>query len=100
VRWLRELGYNELDIDGKGLIQTDTMIMYTAEGNLGDVVEVKLSLGGFHSRAFSLYYSIYRPSDDTEIARVKTGMMHFDYERRCITETSENFLNLLEKLNS
>lgn len=100
VRWLRELGYTELDIDGKGLIQTDSMIMYTAEGNLGDVVQIKLSLGGFNSRVFSLYYSIYRESDNTEIARVKTGMMNFNYEKKSICEGSEKFLEILGKYHS
>jgi len=100
VRWLKYLGYTELDIEGNGLIQTDSMIMYRAEGNLGDQVEIKISLGGCNSKVFHLYYSIHRMSDDTEIARVKTGMMHFNYQRKSICEGHKKFLEILGKYNS
>ncbi|PIK15636.1 thioesterase family protein [Halobacteriovorax sp. JY17] len=98
VRWLRELGHSELNIFGNGLIQSDAMVMYKSQGHIGDEISVEISLGDFNSKAFDLYYKIVNLKANSEIARIKTGMLNFNYQEGSITSAHEDFLKYLEGL--
>ena len=98
VRWLRELGHSELDIFGNALIQSDTMIMYKSQGHIGDNISIELSLGDFNSKAFDLFYKIVNLDNGVEIARIKTGLLHFDYKLNSITNAHDDFLLYLKGL--
>ncbi|WP_372654938.1 acyl-CoA thioesterase [Halobacteriovorax sp.] len=100
VRWLREKGFSELDIYGLGLIQSDAMVMYKSQGYIGDKISVEVSLGEFNLKAFSLYYKIVNLESDTEIARIKTGMLNFDYKTNSIANAHPDFLAYLEELKN
>lgn len=100
VRWLRSRDHSELDIYGKGLIQSDAMIMYRSQGFIGDNISVELYMGDFNSKAFDLYYKISNTDTKTEIARVKTGMLFFDYETNSITNAHEDFQQYLKEIQN
>ena len=80
VRFLRSIGQSELDLYGRGLIMTDAMVSYLGEGALGDEIEITLSLDEIEKSGFALYYALQ--TAEKEIARVKTGLAFFDYEKR------------------
>jgi 4-hydroxybenzoyl-CoA thioesterase len=95
VQWLRSLGHSELDIDGVGIIQSDAMVMYRSEGHLGQEVELKLFIGEFNSKMMNLYCVISDKESKKEIARIKNGLIFFDYEKKSITNVSDDFLKKL-----
>lgn len=97
VVWLAQHQYSELNVAGQGLIMSDAMIMYQAEGHLGDELLLDIYMGETSSRGFDLYTQITRPSDQTAVARVKQGMLFFDYEKRKITQASSEVLERLSK---
>lgn len=98
VRWLRKLGLSELDIYGKGLIQSDAMAMYLSQGQLGDNIALEISIGDFNSKALSLFYKLINTDSKKEIARVKTGLLCFDYRTNSISNFHQQFLDLLKEL--
>ena len=90
IRFLGENGQSEMNLFGKAIIMTDAIILYRAEGNMGDDIEITLYLDDIGSRGFDLYYLL--ECGDREIARVKTGIAFFDYRQRRIVPCPEGFI--------
>lgn len=90
VRFLRDIGQHELDFFGRGIIMTDAMVSYLGEGALGDRIEITLSIDEVEKSGFALYYAMR--TVEKEIARVKTGLVFFDYENREVTSCPREFL--------
>lgn len=96
VRWLRSLGWTEMDVVGMGLIQTDAALQYKAQAFLGDMLRGKLALGEINSRGFVLFYQLERMRDAREIARGTTHLLFFDYARQSIASTPDSFAKRFE----
>ena len=90
IRFFAEYGQSEMNLFGKGIIMTDAMIIYRAEGNLGDDIEITLYLNDIGRRDFDLYYLL--ECGRREIARVKTGIAFFDYSQGKIATCPEGFI--------
>jgi acyl-CoA thioester hydrolase len=90
IRFLAENGHSEMDLYGKAIIMTDAMVIYRAEGELGDEIQIAVYLAEIGRHGFDLYYLLTRGGE--EIARVKTGIAFFDYQRRRIAATPEGFI--------
>src|SRR5690242_1250044 len=56
VQFLKSLGYTELDLDGVGLIMSDSAIIYKGEGFYGDVLTVKVTATDFGKYGFDFMY--------------------------------------------
>jgi acyl-CoA thioesterase FadM len=82
VRWLRSHGLGELAVGGAGLILTDASVTYRAEGHLGMVLKVELAVSEVRHRGFELLYRLSDAAGGREIARVRTGLLCFDYATR------------------
>ena len=82
IRFLHSLGFTELDIAGRGLIQTDAALVYKAEAFWGDVLVVELALADFNKYGCDFCYRVRRPSDGRDILHAKTGMLFFNYDTR------------------
>jgi len=89
IHFLNEIGHSETNLYGKGIIMTDAMVLYKAEGNLGDQIDITLYLDDVGRYGFDFYYAL--TSQGKEIARVKTGIAFFDYYQRKITACPEEF---------
>ena len=90
IRFFADIGQSEMNLFGKAIIMTDAMILYRAEGNLGDDIEITLYIDDIGSRGFDLYYLL--ECGEREIARVKTGIAFFDYRQRRIVTCPERFI--------
>jgi YbgC/YbaW family acyl-CoA thioester hydrolase len=80
----RSLGVvNELKLEGSvGQVIADAAVIYKAESFLSDVLIIRISLGEYHKYGFDLYYHVSRKEDLIEVAKGKTGIICFDYEKR------------------
>jgi acyl-CoA thioester hydrolase len=96
VRWLASHGWTELDIAGVGLIVADAAIMYRGEGNYGMVLRVELAAADVRTRGCDLLYRLTDIATGQEIARVKTGILFFDYEKRRVVHMPEAFRAVAE----
>jgi len=84
VAWLASHGWTELACGGVSLIMADAAIVYRNEAFAGDRLRIEVAPTAPTGTAFRLAYRVTRPSDETEIALVETGMVCYDYERRRI----------------
>lgn len=82
VQWLRSHGLSELDVGGAGIILADAAVVYRAEGRLGMVLRGELGVGEVRTRSVELVHRFTELATGQEIARVRTGVLCFDYGAR------------------
>ncbi|MBI3579152.1 MAG: thioesterase family protein [Ignavibacteriales bacterium] len=70
VRFLKHLGFTEKDIGGNGIIMSDCDFLYRLSNK----------------------------ENGKEIARVKTGIVFYDYENKKIVSVPDVFKSIIEKL--
>ncbi len=80
VRFFQHYNYTEFNVESVSLIMADTAIVYKSESFQGDQLQAFVTPDNFSRAGFDLYYRLFRPSDQQEIAHAKTGMICYDYE--------------------
>lgn len=94
VRFLGHYGFTEADIDGVGIIMTDTIIIYKSEGFYGNILRVEVGVDDVSKVGCDFIFRLINKENDTEIARAKTGVVFFDYEKKKIMTVPEKFRSL------
>jgi len=82
VRFLKQYGYSELDIEGASIIMSDAVVVYKSEGFYGDTVVVDVAVSDFQNVHCDFYYRLSNKETGAEIARVKTGIAFYDYSAK------------------
>ena len=90
VRFLAAMGYSELDVEGLGIIMNDCVIVYLAQGHLGEELTVAAGAGEFTRTGCELFFRLTK-ADGSELARVKTGITFFDYAAQKVRAVPEGF---------
>jgi 4-hydroxybenzoyl-CoA thioesterase len=91
VRLLAAHGLTELDVGGPGLILADAAIVYRAEGSWGMRLAVAIAAADVRTRGLDLLYRMTDVASGREIARVKTGVLFFDYRARKVVSMPRAF---------
>lgn len=95
VRFLNKFGYSELDVEGFGIIMSDSAIVYKSESYYGDLLRIDVAIDDFSKFGFDFIYKISNNDTKKEIARAKTGIMFFDYEKKKMVEVPEKFKTVM-----
>jgi acyl-CoA thioester hydrolase len=95
VRFLAAHGFAELDVAGAGIILTDAALVYRAEGRYGMTLAVEIAPDDVRSRGCDLLYRITDAATGQEIARVKTGLVFFDYAARRVVSMPAAFRDVV-----
>lgn len=91
IRFLSHHGYSEMNIDGVGLIMADAAIQFVGQGFHGDALNIRLAVTDIGRAGFSLIYLFERQSDGGQIARIKNGMVFFNYQQQSVASTPDAF---------
>ena len=91
MQFLNHFGYSEMDIEGVGIIMADVAIVYKSEGFYGDILKVEVAVNDLSSVGFDLLYKLSNRKTGKEVARAKTGIVCFDYEKRKVSNVPEGF---------
>lgn len=91
LRFLKSADFSELDIGGLGLIMTDAAVMYRAEGHYGDPLQVSIALADANKYGCDILYLFRHAQSGKEIARVKTGIVFFDYHAKKVSPMPDIF---------
>ncbi|QEQ95916.1 acyl-CoA thioesterase [Neptunomonas concharum] len=97
IRFLNYYHYTELDVEGAGIIMTDSAIVYRSEGFYGDTVKIDVTVGDFNRYGCDIYYLLTNKKTAAEIAQAKTGIVFFDYEQRKVIPVPEAFQASMQK---
>jgi len=97
MQWLGQHGYNELDIEGIGLIMSDLAVEYNSESFYGDILGITIAAGEISRVSFELYYLVEtnRNGETILIAKAKTGMVCYDYSIKKVAAVPEKLKTLL-----
>lgn len=80
VQFLKNYGYEELNIEGVSLIMSDAGIEFKSELFYGDVIIALVTATDFSRIGFVLYYKLMR--EQATVASAKTGMICYNYDTR------------------
>ncbi|WP_374420765.1 acyl-CoA thioesterase [Chromobacterium sp.] len=93
LRFFQSLGYaHELSVEGLGIVVADTAVCYRAEAFHGDVLRFGLAVTDIGPRGFDLLYQASNDKTGKEVARLKTGIVFFDYACRKLAAMPPVFL--------
>lgn len=98
VRFLEVMGYNEMNIEGCGIIMVDSLINYMSEGFYGDLLTVEVTVENIYGSGCDFYYRICNNKAQKEVARVKTGILFFDYKAKKRLEVPIGFHEKIRKM--
>lgn len=97
LRFLQSLGYSELNVEGAGIIMSDAAIRYCAEAFHGTRLRFRLGVADFSRSGFDLTYQAVDDNSGKEVARLKTGIVFFDYANRKVVPVPPRFLALFQE---
>ncbi|QEL55382.1 acyl-CoA thioesterase [Chromobacterium paludis] len=98
LRWLKSLGYpDELHVEGLGLIVADAAVCYRAEAFHGDRLQFRLAPAHPNRYGLDLIYQAVDDNSGKEVARLKTGVVFFDYQARTVAAMPEAFSGKLRQ---
>lgn len=91
VRFFNHYGFSEMDIDGIGTIMNEAAITYKAEVFYGSVIIASVAVAELSSMSCELVYLLSDKMTGKEVARAKTGLVFFDYDKRQIARMPDKF---------
>ncbi|AVZ80457.1 thioesterase [Zoogloeaceae bacteirum Par-f-2] len=91
VRWLKSMGYGELDVEGLGIIVADAALQYKSEAFHGETMRVEMAAREFSKHGCDLVWRMSERDSGREVARGKTGIVFFDYGARKVAAVPEGF---------
>ena len=91
MQFLKDYGFSEQDCGGVGLIMRDIVVEFKSEVFYGDVLEIFVAVGEFHSFGCDIFYKVVSKQTGKELVRVKTGIVFFDYEAKKLMKMTEKF---------
>jgi len=98
LRFLKHLGYSELDVEASGIIMFDAAIQYKGEGFHGDELIIEISVNDFTKTGCDFVYRLTNKETRKIIALVKTGIVFYDYNLRKVVSIPKNFIDKIESL--
>jgi len=92
MRFFKAQGFpDEKHVAGAAIILSDAVIVYKSEGFHGDVLVIELARSDYNRHGFDIIYKITNKATGKEIARAKTGIVFFDYDRKKVIRIPETF---------
>lgn len=97
INFYRSHGFkDEVSFEGSvGQIISDALVIYKAEAFLGDVLNIQIAVTDINKYGFDMLYHVSNKESGKEIARGKTGIVCFDYEKRKVAAIPERLLSII-----
>lgn len=95
VRFLESAGFSEKDVGGVGLTMADAAVVYGSQGRYGQHLRIQIAAVEWSRASFDLVYVMCDDETGLEVARVKTGMVFFDYDHQKVVAMPADFRSRL-----
>ena len=96
-RFLAHCGFARERVGGAGLINADLAAIYRSEAHYGERLVFEVGVGELLKYGADFVYRISSAADGRLIAIVKTAMLLFDYNRKCLVPATTDFHACLSK---
>jgi acyl-CoA thioesterase FadM len=100
IRFLKQFGYSETNIEGASIIMTDAAIQYKSQGYYGDVLIIELTVESIIRSGCDFIYKVTNTFPGKEVVRAKTGIAFFDYKKNKLISVPDKFVQLVNKLKN
>ncbi|GAB3021412.1 hypothetical protein GCM10027051_28380 [Niabella terrae] len=99
VRFLQQLGYTEMNLEGGGLIMADVAVSFQQEAFYGEELIVGVTAADISRVGFDLYYLLEKNTAQgmVRVASAKTGMICYNYEQKKVNTLPEKAAAALNK---
>lgn len=99
AQFLSGRGFSEqYDINsGLGFIISDLSLIYKKQVNYGQRLRIDVATTDFTQKSFNIVYRLMEEQSNSEVARAKTGIVAFDYNRQQVISLPEK---IREKLSN
>ncbi len=94
VQFLQSLGYSEMAVEGVGIIMSDAALIYKTEAFYGMEIIIRIAVLDFTRVGCDLIYHLLDETNQREIARVKTGIVFYDYKKKKVSPVPKKFMAL------
>jgi YbgC/YbaW family acyl-CoA thioester hydrolase len=94
VRFLNKYGYSEFNVEGRGIIMTDAVIVYKSQGFYGDELMIEVTVRDLTRLGCDFFYRLTNTKTGKEVARAKTAVVFFDYKNHRTVEMPIKFKEL------
>ena len=95
VRFLKSHSYNEINVEGYGIIMLDSAVIYKTQAFAGDILQIEVAAGDFSRIGCDIFYRITNKESGREVALAKTGIAIFDYANQRMVSPPEKFIKKL-----
>jgi acyl-CoA thioester hydrolase len=85
VRFLRWLGYSQLDVEGHALFVGDQAVQYRGEGFHGDTLRIEIAPSDLADKGLDLVYRVTEQASGRLIALGKIGLVCVDPASRKVS---------------
>jgi acyl-CoA thioester hydrolase len=96
MRFMMHYGFTESNVDGCGVIMADSVTVYKSQGFYGQTLKIEIAVSDFTKKSCDFLYRITDRDTGTEIARLKTCMVFFDYKKQKSVDVPAKFKSLFE----
>ncbi len=94
IQFFRHYGYSELDFAGVSVIMGDVAIEYKNQAFYGDHLLIEIGIQDFSRVSFDIFYKI--SIKDKLIAKAKTGIVTFNYQKNKVVEVPEKIKEIFQ----
>lgn len=91
LRMLIEHGWTEMNIEGVGLIMSDSAVLYKSEAFYGESLRIQIAVKDFTRFGCDIYYLVRERESGREVVQAKTGIAFFNYQERKLAPVPERF---------
>lgn len=95
MRYLKSLGFSELDVDGLGLIICDSVVVYKSQAFWGETLIAEVEPADFNQYGCDFFYRLYQQDSNKDVLHAKTGMVFFNYATQKPAKVPAAFLQKL-----
>ena len=95
VRFLKSMGYGELDVEGLGIIVADAALQYRSEAFHGETMRVEMAPADFNRYGFDLVFCMTEKASGREVARGKIGIVFIGKASRKVAPIPDSIRQLL-----
>ena len=100
IRFLKNWNFSEVDTAGAGIIMFDAALQYKSQGYHGDILIFDVTVENFIRNGCDFIFRITNKVSGKEIARAKTGIAFYDYDKNKIVPVPDKFKELIEELKA
>lgn len=89
--WFDSMGFPGCRVGEIGIVNSDLMLMYIAEGFHDDELELTLALADINKYGGDMLMRAVRQQDGVELFRAKSGFVFYDYRIRKVVVRPDEF---------